>query len=81
MVLVLTLLGEALAEKPAINGVPGGLTWQNVPVAWHVEHDSELTIRSGKETDWFVDPFDGTVHNTAPMLLLCRQMTTSSAQR
>jgi len=22
-----------------------------------------------KQTDWFVDPFDGTVHNTAPMLL------------
>jgi uncharacterized protein len=49
--------------------VPGSLTWQNVPLAWHIEHGSELTIRSAKETDWFVDPFDGTVHNTAPMLL------------
>jgi uncharacterized protein len=68
-VLILTLLGAAFPEQPSINGVPGSLTWQNAPVAWHVEHGSELTIRSGKETDWFVDPFDGTVHNTAPMLL------------
>jgi hypothetical protein len=62
-------LGATFAEQPAINGVPAGLAWQNAPVAWHVEHGSELTIRSGKETDWFVDPFDGTVHSTAPMLL------------
>ena len=68
-VLVLTLLAAVFAEQPAINGVPGSLTWQNLPVAWHIEHGGELTIRSGKETDWFVDPFDGTVHNTAPMLL------------
>jgi hypothetical protein len=49
--------------------IPGGLAWQNVPVAWHVEHGSELSIRSGKGTDWFVDPFDGAVHSTAPILL------------
>jgi hypothetical protein len=30
MVLVLTLLGTAFAEQPGINGMPGGLTWQNV---------------------------------------------------
>lgn len=69
MVLVLALLGAAFAEQPAINGVPGSLTWQNAPLAWRVEHGGDLSIRSGKETDWFVDPFDGTVHNTAPMLL------------
>jgi len=67
--LVLALLGTALAEQTTINGVPGNLTWQNAPAAWHVEHGSDLTIRSGKETDWFVDPFDSAVHNTAPMLL------------
>jgi regulation of enolase protein 1 (concanavalin A-like superfamily) len=67
--LVLALFSAAFAEQPAINGLPGVLAWQNSPVSWHVEHGSELTIRSGKETDWFVDPFDGTVHNAAPMLL------------
>lgn len=69
VVLFLTLLGTVFAEQPAITGLPSGLAWQNAPVAWHVEHGSELTIRSGKDTDWFVDPFDSTVHNTAPMLL------------
>jgi regulation of enolase protein 1 (concanavalin A-like superfamily) len=75
--LVLAQLSAAFGEQPAIpviNALPGVLAWQNSPVSWHVEHGndlrgSELTIRSGKETDWFVDPFDGTVHNTAPMLL------------
>lgn len=43
--------------------------WQNMPAVSHLERGTELTIRSGKETDWFVDPFDSTVHNTAPMLL------------
>ena len=69
IVLVFALLGTMHAEQPAITGVPGSLAWQNAPVTWHVEHSSELTIRSGKETDWFVDPFDSTVHSTAPILL------------
>jgi regulation of enolase protein 1 (concanavalin A-like superfamily) len=69
LVLLLPLLNAVSAEKPAIDGVPTSLAWQNIPAVWHVEHGAELTILSGKETDWFVDPFDGTVHNTAPMLL------------
>lgn len=69
VILVLTFLGTASAQQPAIGGVPSDLRWQNTPVSWHVESGSILTIRSGKETDWFVDPFDGTIHNTAPMLL------------
>jgi regulation of enolase protein 1 (concanavalin A-like superfamily) len=69
LVLVLTLLGTTLADQPVINGLPGSPTWQISPLSWHLEHGSELTIRSGKETDWFVDPFDGTVHSTAPLLL------------
>ena len=67
--LVLTLLGVTFAQQPAVNGLPSDLKWQNAPLGWHVEHGSELTIHSGKQTDWFVDPFDGTIHNTAPMLL------------
>jgi hypothetical protein len=69
LVLALTPLGMTLAEQPGINGLPGSSTWQNPPLSWHLEHGSELTIGSGKETDWFVDPFDGTVHSTAPLLL------------
>lgn len=69
LALLLPLVTAAFAENPAIHGIPNTLVWQNIPVAWHVEHGTELTIRSGKATDWFVDPFDGTVHNTAPILL------------
>lgn len=69
LLLLLTFPGASFAQQPAINGMPGDLKWQNAPVTWHVDHGSELTILSGKETDWFVDPFDGAIHNTAPMLL------------
>jgi len=69
VVLVFTFLSAAFAQQPTIEGVPGNLQWRNAPVRWHVEHGSELTIVSGKDTDWFVDPFDGSIHNTAPMLL------------
>jgi len=69
LVLVFAVLSAAFAQQPAIEGVPGNLQWKNAPVRWHVEHGSELTIVSGKDTDWFVDPFDGSIHNTAPMLL------------
>jgi len=67
--LLLLLMHAAVAQKQAIDGIPNTLAWQNTPVAWHVEQGAELTIRSGKETDWFVDPFDGTVHHTAPIFL------------
>src|SRR5271154_1186107 len=69
LALFLPLANAACAQKPAIIGIPNILAWQNIPAAWHVEHGAELTIRSGKQTDWFVDPFEGAVHNTAPILL------------
>ena len=69
VVLVFAFLSAAFAQQPAIEGVPGNFQWRNAPVRWHVEHGSELTIVSGKDTDWFVDPFDSTTHKTAPMLL------------
>jgi hypothetical protein len=69
LTLVLIFSAVSLAQQPAIDVVPGDLKWQNAPVSWQVEHGNQLTIRSGKETDWFVDPFDGAMHNTAPMLL------------
>ena len=68
-ILVLALLGTSFSQQLAIEGLPRNLKWQNTPNSWRVEHGNRLTIRSGKETDWFVDPFDGTTHNTAPMLL------------
>ena len=69
LILVLTVWTMSFAQQPAIDVVPGDLKWQNTPVSWQVESGNKLTIRSGKETDWFVDPFDGAMHNTAPMLL------------
>jgi Protein of unknown function (DUF1349) len=64
-----TVLVLAEAESASLHGLPTKLTWQNVPVAWNVTGSTNLTIQSGKNTDWFVDPFDGSVHNNAPILL------------
>lgn len=56
------------SEIPTIANVPGKLAWQNAPVSWNFAAGN-LTIESGKNTDWFVDPFDGAVHKNAPILL------------
>jgi regulation of enolase protein 1 (concanavalin A-like superfamily) len=54
---------------PSIAGLPETLSWQNKPGDWHIDDKKVLTISSNAKSDWFVDPFDGTVANTAPILL------------
>ena len=52
----------------SISTLPAALTWQNSPQSWNLSHDNVLTIVSKAKSDWFVDPFDGTVANSAPIL-------------
>jgi len=60
----------ALAQAaPSIRGIPGTLNWQNTPRTWKLDGKNVLTISSNAKTDWFVDPFDGAVAKTAPILL------------
>lgn len=59
----------AIAQEPSVTGLPGKLSWKNAPSAWHIEGGHELKISAGKKTDWFVDPFDGKVDSSAPILL------------
>jgi regulation of enolase protein 1 (concanavalin A-like superfamily) len=69
---LLLCLASALAfaqKTPSIPGLPGPLTWQNTPREWNIDSKNVLTISSSAKTDWFVDPFDGTVAKTAPILL------------
>ena len=62
--------GFALGQtSPAIPGLPGAPHWQNTPRTWNVDSKNVLTISSNPKTDWFVDPFDGTVAKNAPILL------------
>jgi uncharacterized protein len=53
----------------SIQGLPGSLNWQNTPRSWQIDNQNVLTISANGKTDWFVDPFDGTVANNAPILL------------
>jgi uncharacterized protein len=53
----------------SIPGLPGTLNWQNAPRSWNIDGKNLLTISSSPKTDWFVDPFDGTVAKNAPILL------------
>ena len=60
----------ALAQAaPSIRGIPGTLNWQNTPRTWKLDGKNVLTISSNAKTDWFVDPFDGAVAKTVPILL------------
>jgi uncharacterized protein len=53
----------------SIQGLPGAMNWQNTPRSWQIDKKNTLTISADAKTDWFVDPFDGTVANNAPILL------------
>ncbi|HEY6249560.1 MAG TPA: DUF1349 domain-containing protein [Candidatus Angelobacter sp.] len=55
-------------STPELTGIPGTLDWHNTPTAWHITGNTVLNVSSGAKTDWFVDPFDGTVANSAPIL-------------
>jgi regulation of enolase protein 1 (concanavalin A-like superfamily) len=69
-IVFLTTSVLALPQTPAlIPGLPGTLSWQNKPVSWQFDNQKVLTISASAKTDWFVDPFDGTVANNAPILL------------
>jgi hypothetical protein len=53
-----------------IPGNPGTLSRQNAPAWWPFDSDNRLPTTSvAPKTDWFVDPFDGSLVNTAPILL------------
>jgi regulation of enolase protein 1 (concanavalin A-like superfamily) len=52
----------------SIPGIPGTLNWQNTPRSSNTDSKNVLTISSSPKSDWFVDPFDGTVGNSAPIL-------------
>jgi regulation of enolase protein 1 (concanavalin A-like superfamily) len=54
---------------PSIPALPGTLTWQNTPRSWQMDKGNVLIISAEAKTDWFVDPFDGTVAKNAPILL------------
>jgi regulation of enolase protein 1 (concanavalin A-like superfamily) len=69
-ILFLTSSALVLPQTPAsIPGLPGTLSWQNTPSSWKFDSQKVLRISAGAKTDWFVDPFDGTVANNAPILL------------
>ena len=68
---LLLWLTSALAlgqTTPSIPGLPGTLKWQNTPRSWNMDSKNVLSISSNAKSDWFVDPFDGTVANNAPIL-------------
>lgn len=54
----------------SIPGLPGASSWRNPPASWNFANDAKvLTISAGPKTDWFVEPNNGAVANTAPLLL------------
>jgi uncharacterized protein len=69
-ILFFSISALAFPQTPvSIPGLPGTLNWQNTPSSWKFDNQKVLTISAGAKTDWFVDPFDGTVANNAPILL------------
>lgn len=60
-------------SNSSISGMPFHFAWQNSPQSWNLSHGNVLTIASKAKSDWFVDPFDGTVANSAPIFYFAPQ--------
>lgn len=56
-------------ENIHIPGFPQPLSWQGYPELWKLSDDGTLSITSGQQTDWFIDPNTGKTTHNAPALL------------
>jgi len=56
-------------DTPELPALPGTLAWKNAPLSWRFDPGGGLQIAAGPKSDWFVDPFDGTLAHNAPILL------------
>lgn len=65
---LLVVTPAAAQSTPSIPTLPGKLEWLNAPRSSRMD-GKVFVISSGAKTDWFVDPFDGTVSKNAPILL------------
>jgi len=54
---------------PALKAIPAVLHWKNQPADWAVSATDELTIVSGRKTNWFVNPMRGRLEDSLPLLL------------
>jgi uncharacterized protein len=57
-----------MTEAASVPGIAGEFEWKNTPAGWR-STVTGLTIESGAETDWYISPIDGAVHDNAPLLL------------
>ena len=54
---------------PAIDGIPGPMTWQNPPAEWKIVDGKTLSITADKQTDWYVSAMGDEPRNNSPRLL------------
>jgi len=54
---------------PAIDGVPGPLTWQHPAAKWKIDSGRTLSITAGKGTDWFASPMGDEPRDNTPRLV------------
>ena len=56
-----------MSNSLTLSSIPAPLSWENQPSSSADNGGQELSITSGAETDWFVDPAGGQVKNNAPL--------------
>ncbi len=54
---------------PTLKAIPAPLHWRNYPIDWALSPTDELTIVSGRKTNWFVNPMRERIEDNLPLLL------------
>ena len=75
-----TNMGEIMSDSFTLSSVPATITWKNQPSDSTSDAGQQISITTGADTDWFIDPAGGHVKNNAPIALFVPPDHTFSLQ-
>jgi len=58
-----------MGDSLRLTSIPAVITWKNQPSESSSDGEQQISITTGAETDWFINPAGGQVKNDAPIAL------------
>jgi len=58
-----------MSDSFILSSIPAGLTWKNQPLQSTSDAEQQISVSTGAQTDWFIDPAGESVKNNAPIAL------------
>jgi hypothetical protein len=75
-----TNLGAIMSDSFTLAAIPVSLTWKNQPLKSTSDAEQQISITTGIQTDWFIDPAGEHVKDNAPIALFVPPDSTFNLQ-